>query len=70
MSYLQGHTADTVCTKLLESVLGTLKPLVASFTVTCHRSVDQGSLSPASEHSTGLLLQLALDIGITVGIII
>lgn len=48
---------------LLQSVLCTVRPLLTSAT-----SGSVASLSPASEHSTSLLLELALLIGITVSL--
>lgn len=62
--HIQGHTADSVVHKLLESVLGTLKPLVSHSPSSSESGV--GLLSPASEQSVGLLLELALEMGITV----
>ena len=58
---LQGHSANVAVSKLMDSVLGTVKPLFS-------RASDgsQSLLSPASERSTGLLLELALEIGIVV----
>lgn len=49
--------------KLLQSVLCTVRPLLASAT-----SSSVASLTPASEHSTALLLELALLVGITVSL--
>lgn len=64
---MQGHSADDVVLKLLDSVLGTLKPLVSQSPDTSTGSSGGGSLlSPASEQSTGLLLSLGLEIGVTV----
>ena len=50
---LQGRLADVAVSKLMDSVLGTVKPLFS-------RASDgsQSLLSPASERSTGLLLVL------------
>lgn len=65
---MQGHSADDVVLKLLDSVLGTLKPLVSQSTDTSSTGSSGGGslLSPASEQSTGLLLSLGLEIGVTV----
>ena len=49
---------------MLDSVLGTLKPLVSHSPGNAGSGV--GLLSPASERSVGLLLELTLEIGITV----
>ena len=54
-----------VCDALLESVLGTLKPLLLGHTPESH-SFEHRSLTPADEHTTGLLLQLALHVGVAV----
>ena len=47
--------------KLLQSVLMSVKPLVSS-----SHSESVATLTPAEDHSTSLLLELALLIGITV----
>lgn len=67
---MQGHSADDVVLKLLDSVLGTLKPLVSQSTDTSSTGSSGGVslLSPASEQSTGLLLSLTLEIGVTVSL--
>lgn len=52
---------STVCNGLLQSVLGSLKPLLLD-----HTSFEARSLSPANERSAGLLLELALLTGVTV----
>ena len=64
---VQGHSADDVVLKLLDLVLGTLKPLVSQSPDSSTGSSGGGNLlSPASEQTTGLLLALALEIGVTV----
>ena len=63
--YVQEHKVSRVCDSLLESVLGTLKPLLLGHTPESHPS-EHRSLTPADEHTTGLLLQLALHVGIAV----
>lgn len=67
---MQGHSADDVVLKLLDSVLGTLKPLVSQSPDTSSTGSSGGGslLSPASEQSTGLLLSLTLEIGVTVSL--
>ena len=45
----------------------TLRPLVTQ-SKSCDSGSGQGMLSPANKQSTGLLLKLALQIGITVSI--
>ena len=69
-SCVQGHSADDVVLKLLDSVLGTLKPLVSQSPDTSSTGSSGGGslLSPASEQSTGLLLSLTLEIGVTVSL--
>lgn len=58
-----GHTADSVVSRLLQSLLGTLRPLVSGREgEENHRSL----LSPSNERSARLLLELALEIGTTV----
>ncbi len=58
-----GHTADTIVSKLLQSLLGTLKPLVSGMEGGEGR---KRLLSPSNERSAVLLLELALEIGIRV----
>ncbi|XP_064405997.1 DNA-dependent protein kinase catalytic subunit-like isoform X2 [Halichondria panicea] len=55
---------STVCDGLLESVLGSLKPLLLGHTPDSAPS-EARTLSPANETSVGLLLELALITGVT-----
>ncbi len=61
----QESKLSTVCDGLLESVLGSLKPLLLGHTPDSAPS-EARTLSPANETSVGLLLELALITGVTV----
>lgn len=66
MYTLQCHSTDNLVSKLLESVFMTLRPLVTQSGKSSDNGSGWGMLSPANKHSTGLLLELALQIGIMV----
>ncbi len=65
----QKSKLSTVCDGLLESVLGSLKPLLLGHTPDSAPS-EARTLSPANETSVGLLLELALITGVTVSMYI
>ena len=63
--YTQGHTEGSVVSQLLQSVLGTVTPLLLAVSDNA-----ASTLSPSTAHTTSLLLQLALLIGLSVRIIL
>lgn len=66
-NFIQGHPTDNLVSKLLESVFLTLRPLVSKKQSSAKAST-WCTLSPANKQSTELVLELALNIGVTVSL--